>query len=135
MSIVISDIDFDKEATSFYRDKYNDQCRCRECILFRNKFSKNYPMIDTFLSDLGINIHYPLEIMDNGISSVNLKRNYSVYYSVKGMLPYDKIEDTIQGVSVILRNWNIANESYSNTGMIPPYFIIELTDIFISDNE
>lgn len=135
MNIRKSDIIFDKKYTNSYRDKYNEQCQCRECTLFRSEFIKNYPVIVSFLSDFGVNVNYPLEIMDDGIDDGNLKRRYCVYYSVKGELPCDKIEDNIEGVRITLRNWNIANEAYSNTGMDIPFFIIELTDIFINDNK
>ncbi|WP_129724069.1 DUF3841 domain-containing protein [Xylanivirga thermophila] len=35
----------------------------------------------------------------------------------------------------MLRNWNIADETYSNTGMEKPYFIIEVSDLLIKDQE
>ena len=134
MNISKSDIVFDKEYTNSYRDKYNEQCQCRECTLFRSQFSNNYPGAASFLSDFGVNVDYPLEIMDNGIDDGDWKRRYYVYYCMKGELPCDKIEDNIGGIPVTLRNWNIANEAYANTSMAKPYFIIELGEISINDN-
>lgn len=81
-----------------------------------------------------MNVDYPLEIMDDGFDDVNLKRRYSAYYCVKGELSCDKIEDNIEGIHITLRNWSIADEAYSNTGMKSPYFTIELSEVFISDN-
>lgn len=131
MKINKSEIILDKKYTSSYRDQYNAQCQCRECILFRNQFSENYSAVTSFLSDFGINMDYPLEIMEDGMDDDSLKRRYRVYYCVKGELPCDKIEDTIEDIHITLRNWNIANEAYANTGIEKPYFIIELMDIFI----
>lgn len=37
--------------------------------------------------------------------------------------------------NIILRNWNVENEGYSNTGMDKPYFIVEIQDLFIKDIE
>lgn len=74
-----------------------------------------------------------LEIMDLGFSDYNSKRQYSVYYSVKGELPIDRIQLKISETNIVLRNWNIAGESYSNTGMEKPYFIIEVSDLLIKD--
>jgi len=66
MNIRKSDIIFDKKYTNSYRDKYNEQCQCRECTLFRSEFLKSYPAIVSFLSDFRVNVNYPLEIMDDG---------------------------------------------------------------------
>ncbi len=134
MNIIKSGIIFDKKYTYSYRDKYNEQCKCRKCTLFRSQFSKNYPTAVSFLSEFGVDVDYPLEIMDNGIDDRDLKRRYYVYYCVKGELPCNKIEGNIEDIPVTLRNWNIAGEAYANTGMDKPYFIIELGEITINDN-
>ncbi|MBU5676842.1 hypothetical protein KQI88_10470 [Alkaliphilus sp. MSJ-5] len=125
------DIDCDIVATQKYRDYYNEKCECEECGNFRKNFNIYYPKIVEILSWFGIHIMYPLEIMDLGIDRDKNKREYSVYYSVKGKLPIDRIEHIDDEVSFILRNWNIASESYSNTGMIAPYFIVEVLNIFL----
>lgn len=135
MKNLISDINFNKEDTNSYHDKYNLSCQCRECTLFRNHFAKDYPLVADFLSNFGIDLLYPLEIVDNGIDDTTLTRNYLVYYCVKGSLPCDKIEDYVEHTPVVLRNYTIAGEAYNNTGMKEPYFIIEIKNIFIRDNE
>lgn len=71
--------------------------------------------------------------MDLGFNDENSKRAYCVYYSVKGKLPVDKIQLKIGEINIVLRNWNVAEESYSNTGMEKPYFIIEVLDLLIKD--
>lgn len=127
------DIIYDYDATNNYRDMYNEQCQCNECKNFRLKFSTCYPEIISFLKEYGIDVNYPLEIMDLGFNDEKIKREYSVFYSVKGKLPIDKIQVLVSNVRIVLRNWNISNESYSNTGMQKPYFIIEVLDLFIED--
>jgi len=127
------DILCDFEDTKKYRDKYNEKCHCDECKNFRLNFNYCYPEVVAFLKECGINIDFPLEIMDLGFNVENSKRAYCVYYSVKGELPIDKIQLTIGEINIVLRNWNVAEESYSNTGMENPYFIIEVLDLFIKD--
>lgn len=129
------DIVYDYNVTNNYRDKYNDQCQCHECKNFRLGFSNHYPEIILFLKAFGIDVNYPLEIMDFGFIEEERKREYSVYYSVKGELTADKIQVIIGNGEIVLRNWNISNESYSNTGMQKPYFIIEVSDLFIEDTK
>lgn len=127
------DVICDFEATNRYIDKYNEQCHCDECKNFRLNFKPHYPEVITFLEQFGINIDYPLEIMDLGFNDYNSKRQYSVYYSVKGELPIDRIQIKISETNIVLRNWNIADDTYSNTGMEKPYFIIEVSDLLIKD--
>lgn len=121
----------DIETTQTYRDLYNQQCECKECRNFRRNFSLYYPKTVKILARFGIDIMYPLEIMDLGVDEYRDKREYSVYYSVKGQLPVKKIESKDSGVSITLRDWTIADESYSNTGMVAPYFIIEVSNVFL----
>ncbi len=125
----------DNETTNKYHDIYNEPCQCSECILFRKLFNIKYPEICKLLNDFGININFPLEIMDSGINENTFLREYTVYYSVKGELPVSKIESKINNVSITLRNWEIANEAYGNTGMEKPYFIIEIDNISLKDNQ
>ena len=125
------DITCDVQATRKYRDRYNQQCECDQCKHFRLNFHKHYPESVKLLNQFGIDILYPLEIMDLGFQ--NGKREYSVFYSVKGELPEDKIELKNCELTFIFRNWKIASESYANTGMQKPYFIIEVSNIFLSD--
>ncbi|HEY4602258.1 MAG TPA: hypothetical protein VIG73_13410 [Cerasibacillus sp.] len=74
---------------------------------------------------------YPLTAMDISGEEDSYKNEYVVYYSVKGKLPVDKMKDKIAEVDVTLRNFNVADEVYANTGMKEPYFIIELNRIII----
>lgn len=129
------DVICDIEATQKYRDKYNKQCLCDECKNFRLNFSAHYPEVITFLNQFGADFDYPLEIMDNGFENEKCKRGYSVYYSVKGKIPQDRIELTIDEINIVLRNWNIAYEAYANTGMKKPFFIIEISNIFLKDTK
>ena len=69
--------------------------------------------------------------MDLFFNTEKEKRVYCVYYSVKGELPTDRIETNEEGAIIVFRNWNIKNEGYSNTGMERPYFIIEISDVFL----
>ncbi|MFI3214363.1 MAG: hypothetical protein R3Y24_13625 [Eubacteriales bacterium] len=131
----MNDIVFDKEYTYSYRDKYNEQCDCEQCILYRSLFPNEYKEVATFLSQYGVNIDFPLEILDNGIDDKTLKRNYIAYYAVKGQLPKDKMNMIISDVDITMRNAAVAKESYSNTGMKTPYFVIELSNILLPDNE
>lgn len=135
MKIQDYDIIVDIESTKKYRDKYNEQCHCEQCENFRLNFDTYYPEIVRFLQQFGINTYYPLEIMDLGFNEKISKREYIVYYSVKGELPIDKIKLTINNANIVLRNWNIAHEAYANTGMDKPYFIIEIDNIFLKDTK
>lgn len=78
---------------------------------------------------------FPLEIKDLGIKDDLLQREYMAYYAVKGYLPVPKMTTTIGDVSVTMRNDDIANESYANTDMQAPFFVIELSEIFLNDNK
>lgn len=131
----MEDIIFDKEYTYKYRDKYNEQCDCEQCILFRSMFLNEYKEVVAFLSQYGVDIDFPLEIMDDGIDAKTLKRNYTVYYAVKGQLPKDKMSISISNIDITMRNDVVAKEAYSNTDMKPPYFVIELSNILLADNE
>lgn len=132
---MLDKIVFDKEYTATYRDVYHEQCNCELCILFRNHFPKEYPEVITFLSQFGIDSNFPIEICDIGINDTVLKREYMVYYDVKGSLPVPKIHMTIGEVDIIIRNDDIAQESYANTGMQSPFFVIELSGILLSDTK
>lgn len=59
----------------------------------------------------------------------NFRLNFKSHY------PKDKIEMTISGTIIVLRNWNIADETYSNTGMEKPFFIFEILNIFVKDTK
>jgi len=131
----MNDIVVDKEYTSTYRDKYNEQCDCQQCVLFRNQFSNKYQEVINFLSQYGVDVDFPLEIMDIGIDYKTLKRGYIVYYAVKGQLPKEKMSTNIGSVDITMRNDIIADEAYANTGMQAPFFIIELSNLAFADNE
>ncbi len=132
MKIQGHDIICDVKATNNYNDKYTEQCFCYECQNFRLNFRSNYPEVVVFLEQFGVNIEFPLEIMELGFDVHKKRREYSVYYSIKGELPIDSILLTISGTSIVLRNWNVASEAYSNTGMKEPFFIIEISELFIN---
>lgn len=123
----IKGIHVDKDQTSTYRDMYNEPCECGACDMFREKFATQYSDLVTYLRQFGIDIDYPLEVMDFSTDEKGtVVRQYMVYYCVKGKLPVDKMNEKIGDVDLTLRNWNIADEAYAQTGMKPPYFIIEL---------
>ena len=130
---VLNDIIVDKNYTFSYRDKYNTQCQCAECTLFRSHFSITYPQVASFLTNLGVDIYYPIEIMDMGINDKILKREYITYYAVKGCLPTPKMSRTVDNVMITMRNHEIAKEAYANTGMETPFFIVELSNLYLED--
>ena len=125
----------EKDVTSSYHDRYNAPCHCRECALFRKSFSAHYPTVVTFLESLGVVIDYPIEIMDLFFHPRSLKRHYMAYYSVKGRLPFSRMTTTLDGATLILRNHEVASEAYANTGMQPPFFIVEVDPIYLPDTE
>lgn len=127
------EIECDVNATHSYYDKYNEPCMCSECTHFRKYFSTAYPNVINLLSQFGINVMFPIEIMDLGFTTRESMREYWVYFSAKGQLPIDKIESKLGEVPIILRNWNIADEAYCNTAMEKPYFIIEVQNIRLKD--
>lgn len=125
------DIDVDFNSTAKYRDMYNNQCTCANCLNYYRAFENNYPELAKFLSTFGIDIHFPLDVMDFFFNEEKQKRQYCAYYSVKGTLPVERIEIIRDNADIVFRNWNIANEKYYNTGMEIPYFIIEISNIFL----
>ena len=131
----MENIIFDKEYTNKYRDKYNAPCDCDECRLFHSEFIIHYPKVVEFLQGFGIDTGFPLEIMDNGINDNLLKREYIAYYAVKGQLPTQRMNMEIDDVAITMRNDDIAKESYANTDIPVPFFIIELCPVFIPDNK
>ncbi len=130
----MEDIIFDKEYTYTYRDKYNEQCDCEQCILFRNQFPNEYKEVVQYVSQYGVNVNFPIEIMDIGIDNKTLKRKYMVYYVVKGQLPKERISISLGDVDVTMRNDIVSDEAYANTDMPAPFFVIELSNILLYDN-
>lgn len=126
MEIHINGIHVDKGQTSSYRDLYNNPCECDACQFFRDNFATQYPDVVTYLQQFGIDINYPLEVMDFSTDKKETTYHYIVYYCVKGKLTVDKMNEKIGDVDLTLRNWTIADEAYAQTGMEAPYFIIEL---------
>lgn len=124
-------IDVDFDATANYRDMYNNQCSCANCRNYDAAFENNYPGLAIFLAAFGVDVHFPIEVMDFFFNAEKQKREYFAYYSVKGALPVDRIETVRDTADVMFRNWNVAKERYSNTGMETPYFIIEISNIFL----
>lgn len=134
MEFNVDNIIIDKEFTNNYRDLYNAQCDCDDCQIFRDKFSKAYPEVSTYLAKLGINLMYPIEIMCFYTDEKCSKRSYLVYYAVKGNLPSDKITIKINNCDIVLRDEKIANEGYANTAMPSPYFIVEVGVMHFTNN-
>lgn len=126
-------IECDEDATWSYHDQYNEPCMCRECLHFRKYFPVVYPEVIKTLEQFGLDIRFPLEIMDLGFETNIGKRVYGVYFSVQGRMPVDKIEVIVDDVTLTLRNSAIATEAYANTGMKEPYFIIEVSHILLED--
>lgn len=135
MDFDINSLKLDKAYTNGYRDKYNTQCPCEQCQLFHESFEADYPYAAKFLLQFGIDIQFPIEIMDCGRDDQTLKRGYTVYYAVKGSLPQEKMVTNIDGIDAIMRSNEIADESYANTSMDKPFFIIELSNILLCDNK
>lgn len=135
MDFNINDLKLDKAYTNSYRDKYNTQCSCEQCQLFREGFEADYPSVAKFLLQFSIDLQFPIEIIDCGIDDQTLKRQYTVFYAVKGCLPQEKMSINIDDVNVIMRADETADESYSNTSMEKPFFIIELNNILLCDNK
>lgn len=121
----------DKADTNAYRDVYTEQCECVACEIYRMEFEDQYFEVVSFLQEFGVNIYYPLSTMDVSDDEKEYMHEYIAYYCVRGELPTDKIEMKIGNINVTMRNWNIADEAYANTGMLAPYFIIELDGIII----
>lgn len=72
------DIIYDFNATNKYRDKFNDQCQCNECNNFRLKFGTYYQEIILFLKQFGIDVNYPLEIIDCGFNIVKKQKGHNI---------------------------------------------------------
>lgn len=51
-----------------------------------------------------VDIHHPIEIMDLFFNTEKGKREYCIYYSIKGELPTDRIEIKKDGAIVIFKN-------------------------------
>ncbi|ONI37570.1 hypothetical protein AN639_08010 [Candidatus Epulonipiscium fishelsonii] len=120
--------EINKEYTYYYRDLYNEQCECPSCIKFRNNFKNKYPKVADYLEGLGIDIQFPIEIMDLSMDE------FIVYYAVKGKLKEPKLILHIEEVELTMRDHETASEAYANTGMKKPFFIIEVSNIFIIIN-
>ena len=82
----------DIEATKSYLDIYNEHCQCMYCKNYLKTFESTYPKAAKALQQLGINIDYPLEIIDFCWNENEDKRIYESYYSVKGELFEDKTD-------------------------------------------
>ncbi len=125
-----------KEITYKFRDEYNAKCNCEQCVLFREDFKIHYPAIVTILESLGIDIDFPIEIVDLGIDDTKLKRGFSAYYAVKGQLPSDDIASDVVGpITISMHNHDYNWEVPSNTSMDPPYFVVEVAGVQLPDNQ
>ena len=131
MEIGSEEIMYDFNFTNVYRDKYNKQCMCEECINFRTHFYNRYEEVALFINQFGININYPLEIVDCGIDDEKNKREYIAYYLVKGTLSTSQIHKKIENVDLIFFNPDEIKNKYSNSDMKKPYFIIEISKLYI----
>lgn len=119
----------DMEATKSYLDIYNEQCQCMYCKNYLKTFSNEYPEATIMLQKLGINIDYPLEILDYFWNKNGNKRVYESYYSVKGELFEDKTVLYDEDAIITLYRYDTDAHIYANTGMEKPYFIAAVTNI------
>ncbi len=120
----------DVEATNAYLDMYNEQCQCMYCKNYLKTFAATYPKAAQALEQLGINIDYPLEIMDYFWNKNKDKRIYGSYYSVKGELFEDKTVLYDEDAVITLYKADTDEPCiYANTGMEKPYFIAQVQNI------
>lgn len=119
----------DMEATKSYLDIYNEQCQCMYCKNYLKTFADEYPEATIMLQKLGINIDYPLEILDYFWNKNGNKRVYESYYSVKGELFEDKTILYDEDAIITLYRYDTDAHIYANTGMEKPYFIAAVTNI------
>lgn len=118
----------DSDATYQYHDIYNEKCSCSNCRNFFLGFYQNYSKVVEFLRMLSIDVQYPIEIIEYGYGW-DKKIQYSVYYSVKGKLPDEKVELEYDDVLIKCSSRNDA--VYSNTGMSDPCFIVEIEELYL----
>lgn len=121
--------DVDIDVTFNYHDMFNEKCECKNCRNFYLSFFEKYPNIVLLLNKFGIDIRYPLEIMDFYYNKEKEMSLYEVYYSVKGIIPTNKIVLELENAQVTFSNRKEAY--YSNTGMEEPCFIVAITNIFL----
>ena len=119
----------DVEATNSYLDTYNEHCKCMYCKNYLKTFEKEYPKATKVLAELGINVDYPLEIIDFCWNEKGDKRIYESYYSVKGELFEDKTVLYDEDAVITLYRHDTDAHIYVNTGMSKPYFIAQVTNI------
>ena len=119
----------DIEATNSYLDTYNEHCHCMYCKNYLKTFEEEYPKAAKALAELGINIDYPLEIIDFCWNERGDKRIYESYYSVKGELFEDKTVLYDEDSVITLYIYDTDERIYVNTGMDKPYFIAVVRNI------
>lgn len=107
----------DIEATKSYLDIYNEHCQCMYCKNYLKTFESTYPKAAKALQQLGINIDYPLEILDFFWNEKEDKRIYESYYSVKGELFEDKTVLYDEDAVITLYRYDTDAHIYANTGM------------------
>ena len=119
----------DIEAKKSYLDIYNEHCQCMYCNNYLKTFESTYPKVAKELQQLGINIDYPLEIIDFCWNENEDKRIYESYYSVKGELFEDKTVLYDEDAVITLYRYDTDARIYANTGMEKPYFIAKVTNV------
>jgi len=119
----------DRDATFQYHDMFNERCGCSYCRNFFTGFAIHYPKTVQLLKSFGIDIEYPLEIMEFGYVRDKINLLYSAHYAVKGMLPPEKVEFIRDGATIICNSR--ANAVYSNTAMSDPCFIVEIQNLYL----
>jgi hypothetical protein len=99
------------------------------CKNYLKTFEKEYPKATKVLAELGINVDYPLEIIDFCWNEKGDKRIYESYYLVKGELFEDKTVLYDEDAVITLYRHDTDAHIYVNTGMSKPYFIAQVTNI------
>lgn len=112
-----------KEKTeSYYKNlKEEDLCTCRYCKNYRKEIKIQYPLLASYLDDLGINIKKPFET-----NPWEPENGQIVYDPVQYVVLGDKrdFEKTIiKGLTIELA------DSYPDTGIEEEHFVIDIYPI------
>ena len=116
-------MDIEKTKEYYSQLDYGDLCQCDDCKNYVKEIKTSYPLIDEYLSKLGIDITKPFETAPIDFDEETIFYTM-VQYVVMGTS--DGFENTkINDVDI----W--VTESHPMTNITEPHFVIEICPVYL----
>jgi len=118
----IISVDFDRTQKYYIDDEYKDRCYCGSCKTYYAEIKERYPILDEYLSKMGVDVSKPLEAPSMGLGKNKQYKEYFAWYVVFGECDVD--------FAIKLGDLTIYRQlSYPPTNLDEMYFVLEITGI------